>query len=259
MNLTLSSPKVNLLGINIDNISVENVLLHIQTTIDANKKSIISYVNIHALNLCCEIDWFYEFINSSQLVFCDGYGVHVGALLTGQKLDHRFTPPDWIDLLCQSAIQHDWGIFFLGAKLGVAEQAARQLKNKHTGLKINVHDGYFDHFGEENQQVLLQIQKSKAKIIVVGMGMPLQERWIKENFEELPDARIFLPVGAMFDYVASAIPRGPRWLTDNGFEWLARLFIEPKRLWRRYLVGNPVFFIRLIIYHLSHKDKLHKV
>ncbi|MCG2784726.1 MAG: WecB/TagA/CpsF family glycosyltransferase, partial [Anaerolineae bacterium] len=73
--------------------------------------------------------------------------------------------------------------------------------------------------------------------------------------DKLPNANVFLPVGALFDYVAKTIPRGPKFITDNGFEWLARLIVEPKRLWRRYLIGNPLFFLRLISYHYLHHNK----
>ncbi len=250
--------KVNLLGIEIDNENVNYVIDYIKKSIVTNNKSIISYANIHALNLCYEIEWFHSFINESQVIFCDGYGVHLGARLTGQKLDHRFTPPDWIDLVCKIAEKNNWTLFFLGAKPGVAKVAAEKLQSKYPKLKISEHNGYFDHFGTENERVLQLINESKAKIILVGMGMPLQERWIKENFKHLPTINIFLPVGALFDYLANTIPRGPRILTDNGFEWLARLIIEPKRLWKRYLIGIPLFFIRVVKYHKANTNNIKK-
>jgi N-acetylglucosaminyldiphosphoundecaprenol N-acetyl-beta-D-mannosaminyltransferase len=245
--------KVKLLGVNIDNVSVEDVLTLIEKTINSNDKARISYVNAHALNLCYEMPWFRDYMNASSLVFCDGYGVKWGALLTGQKIDHRFTPPDWIDLLCHQAVKQDWKLFFLGAKPGVAELAARKLQTSFPGLNIQTHHGYFDHFGPENEGVVLKINEYRPQIVIVGMGMPLQEKWIKENFEKLLFSNIFLPVGAMLDYLAGVTERGPGWLTDNGFEWLARLIIEPGRLGRRYLLGLPTFYIRLLLFKDSHK------
>jgi N-acetylglucosaminyldiphosphoundecaprenol N-acetyl-beta-D-mannosaminyltransferase len=136
-------------------------------------------------------------------------------------------------------------MFFLGAKPGISEIAAENLCKKYHTLKIFSHHGHFDHFGEKKIQVVEKIRESNAQLLLVGMGMPLQERWIKENFDALPNVNIFFPVGALFDYIAKTTPRGPHWLTDYGFEWLTRLIIEPKRLWRRYILGIPLFFIRI--------------
>ena len=246
--MNIADKQIIILNVKIDNVGVQEVIDHINQVIFEKKKSIISYANIHALNLCCESNRFREFINTSDLVFCDGYGVHLGARLLGKSIHHRLTPPDWIDLLCESAVQNNWNLFFLGARPGVAELAASKLMGKHPGLKISVQDGYFEHFGAGNQEVLRKIQKSNAQVVLVGMGMPLQEFWIQENYQKIPNAAVFLPVGAMFDYVANTIPRGPRVLTDHGMEWLARLLIEPGRLWHRYVIGIPLFFLRILVY-----------
>lgn len=247
-NMNLTNEKINILNVKIDDIGVQEVIDFINQVIAKKKKAIISYANIHALNLCYESNRFREFINTSDLVFCDGFGIHLGARLLGKSIHHRLTPPDWIDLLCESAMKNNWSLFFLGARPGVAQLAATKLMDRHQGLKISVQDGYFEHFGEGNQEVLRKIQESNAKVILVGMGMPLQEFWIEENYQKIPNAAVFIPVGAMFDYVANTIPRGPRILTDHGLEWLARLFIEPGRLWCRYVIGIPLFFFRILFY-----------
>ncbi len=82
--------------------------------------------------------------------------------------------------------------------------------------------------------------------------MPLQEQWILENFNDL-QVNIIMPVGAMFDYVAGDVVRAPQWMTDHGFEWLGRLIIEPRRLWKRYIVGNPLFLWRIFIHEILGK------
>lgn len=83
--------------------------------------------------------------------------------------------------------------------------------------------------------------------------MPLQEWWLKENWDRV-NADVAITLGAIFDYVSGELRRGPRFLTDNGFEWLARLFIEPRRLWRRYVVGNPVFLMRVLVQRLTEES-----
>lgn len=246
-----SVQEVNLLGVRIDNISVENVIGVIENSINICSKIIVSNVNVHALNLAYEIPWFRNFLNKSHLVFCDGFGVHLGAKISGQKLNYRFTPPDWIDSLCEVAVQKHFSMYFLGSRPGIAELAAENLMDRHPGLVIYSQHGFFDKTGNENEEVIVKVNDSKAKIVFVGMGMPLQEKWINENFKRLSDVSVCLPVGAMFDYVANVIPRGPKWMTDHGLEWLARMLIEPKRLWKRYIIGNPKFIYRVLLQRLG--------
>ncbi|MDP3443167.1 MAG: WecB/TagA/CpsF family glycosyltransferase, partial [Ignavibacteria bacterium] len=195
--------------------------------------------------------WFRNFLNLSQIVYCDGYGVQVGAFLTSQRVNFRFTLPDWINSLCQIAIENNWSIFFLGAKPGISELAAKNLQKTFPDLTIENFHGYFNKEGEENQQVLNLINKSSAQILLVGMGMPLQEKWICDNFQNLSNVKVILPVGALFDYVAEVTPRGPEFLTNHGFEWLTRLIIEPKRLWHRYVIGIPLAFFRILRYYFK--------
>jgi N-acetylglucosaminyldiphosphoundecaprenol N-acetyl-beta-D-mannosaminyltransferase len=93
--------------------------------------------------------------------------------------------------------------------------------------------------------VLQEIQAARPDILLLGLGMPLQETWLMENRHRI-DAGVALTGGAVFDYVSGGLRRGPRLLTDNGLEWLARLHLEPRRLWRRYLLGNPIFLLRVL-------------
>lgn len=253
MNATHIDPdwgKVRLLGVKIDALSLEQLLSEIQRCMQYEKPMIISYVNLHALNIAYSMPWFREFINQSDLTFCDGVGIKLAAQITGQRLCHRFTPPDFMDQICALAARSGLKIFFLGAKPGVAQRAADKLIERFPGLQIMTHHGYFDKItdSQENKLVIEQINQFHPQIVVLGFGMPLQEKWIMENIDSL-DIKVAFPAGALFDYLSSAVPRAPRWMTDNGFEWLGRLLIEPRRLWKRYLLGNPLFFWRLFLHH----------
>jgi N-acetylglucosaminyldiphosphoundecaprenol N-acetyl-beta-D-mannosaminyltransferase len=107
-------------------------------------------------------------------------------------------------------------------------------------LKIaGVHHGHFDHAAgsPENESVIEEINAAKPQILVVGFGMPRQERWLMENWDRV-NANVALAGGAVFDYVSGRLRREPRLLIDNGFEWLARLLVQPARLWRRYLLAT---------------------
>ena len=84
-----------------------------------------------------------------------------------------------------------------------------------------------------------------SPILLVGLGTPLQEKWIARNFDEL-DVPVVWAVGALMDYVAGKMPRAPRWMLDHGLEWLFRFLVEPRRMFRRYIIGNPVFILRVL-------------
>jgi N-acetylglucosaminyldiphosphoundecaprenol N-acetyl-beta-D-mannosaminyltransferase len=193
-----------------------------------------------------EDSWFRSFINQSDIVFCDGMGVKLAAGILGMPKPYRYTPPDWFSLLCDVSSKNGRSIFLLGGKPGVTEIVREKIScTTQVTVAGNFH-GYFDreHSSLENQAVLKMINQAGPDILVVGFGMPRQERWISENFDDLP-VNVIISVGAMFDYVAGSVARAPRWMTDNGLEWLARLVIEPRRLWKRYLIGNPQFAWRI--------------
>jgi N-acetylglucosaminyldiphosphoundecaprenol N-acetyl-beta-D-mannosaminyltransferase len=249
-----TSHSVNLLGIHIDDLPVETLVKQITEYAYQRQKVIVANVNIHAMNLAYEQSDFHDFLNGCELVFCDGVGVKLGARLLGQNIQYRYTPPDWVPLLCQACVRKNLSMYFLGAKAGIAQQAADKLQALIPGLKIvGTSHGHFDKTPSsiENQAVLDEINGKNPDILLVGFGMPLQEFWLRDNWANL-NTYVALPVGAFFDYTAEAIRRAPAWVTDHGFEWLGRLLIEPGRLWERYIIGNPRFFWRILKYSLDH-------
>lgn len=242
--------KALLLGVRVDALSLDQLLAFLHSCAFQEGREIISYANIHALNIAYRTRWFRDFLLQSRLTFCDGVGLQLAAALTGQRLEHRFTPPDFLDRICETAAQHGWRLYFLGARPGIAGRAASVMRSKYPGLQIESHHGYFDMTtgGAENSAVVKSINEFHPEILVVGFGMPLQEKWILENCDSL-NVKILFPAGALFDYLSGALPRAPRWMTDRGLEWLGRLAVEPRRLWKRYLIGNPLFFMRLAAHH----------
>lgn len=241
-------PRVTLLGVTIDPLSLDALLNCMEQALCANRRLLVANVNAHALNLAAEQPNFRAALNRADIVFCDGVGVRLGAWLTGQRLPHRFTPPDWIDELCRRCRDGGHSLFLLGAKPGVAEKAAQILADRWPGLTIaGTHHGYFDKTpgSAENEAVVAQLRAVRPNVLLVGFGMPAQEAWLDANWPHLA-VNVALTVGALFDYVAGEVPRAPRWATDNGLEWLGRLLIEPRRLGRRYVVGNPLFVWRVL-------------
>lgn len=253
-----SAASLELLGVQIDAVPVEAVHALIADTIQRDEKAIVSNVNAHGLNLAYRSSELRDFLNAAELNFIDGFGVIFAARLLGHRdLPPRITYADWIWQLGEFAEQNGFSFYFLGAYPGIAQAAADALAARFPALEIvGVHHGFFDKTtgSTENEAIVRQINEAQPDILVVGFGMPVQEQWLAENWPRLK-AHIALTGGAVFDYASGNVKRAPAWLTDNGFEWLGRLLIEPGRLWRRYVVGNPLFLWRVLKDHILHPSR----
>jgi len=182
--------------------------------------------------------------------------ITVGARILGHHIPERITYADWMWQLAEFSANQGFSLFLLGAEPGVAELAAARLLERYPNLAIaGVHHGYFEKepCSAETQAVIETINAAKPNILLLGFGMPLQEKWLMENWEAI-DTNIALTGGAVFDYISGELKRAPEWLTASGFEWLGRLIIEPRRLWRRYLVGNPIFMWRIVKQRLARSE-----
>jgi len=239
--------RVNILGVWVDALTVAGLHAKILGIVRERGHALVLHANVHGLNLCCRDPELRAFFNSAPVVFCDGVGVVLGARILGGRLPGRITYADWAWRLAAFAEAERFSVYLLGARPGVAEEAARQLEARYPGLQIvGVRHGFFDHAAgsPESEAVVREINGARPDILLVGLGMPLQEYWLMKNRLRL-QAGVALTGGAVFDYVSGGLRRGPRALTDTGFEWLARLLVEPRRLWRRYLIGNPLFLLRV--------------
>ena len=138
-------------------------------------------------------------------------------------------------------------MYVLGGSPGVAEQAIAIMQARHPRLSVvGFHHGYFEKTGAESEAVVSQIRNAQPDILVVGFGMPTQEHWIARTHPAL-SVPVILPCGSMIDYVAGRKTLAPGWMSNHGMEWLFRLFQEPGRLWKRYLIGNPLFMFRILM------------
>jgi len=240
--------KIRLLGVDVHSLRVEELHLRLARLIRSGSHALVLHVNVHGLNLAFRTRWLREFLNSAEIVFCDGAGVMLGARILGHRIPERITYADWMWQLARFAESEGFTFYFLGAAPGVAEAAAIHLVEQFPHIKIvGVHHGHFDHTHDSaaNRAIIQGINQCQPNILVLGMGMPLQERWLHENWDQL-QVNVALTGGAVFDYVSGNLHRAPRWMTDHGLEWLGRLIIEPRRLWKRYIVGNPLFLYRVL-------------
>jgi len=243
---TIGVSPVRVGALSVHPVTLDQTLRFFQRMVDADSKATVLYANAHAVNLASQNPLFADCFDQANLVFCDGKAVQWASRLLGTPLPERFTPPDWIDQLCDLCASRSWRLFFLGGSPGVAESAAQVMRDRHEELSVRARHGYFQKTGRESQEIVSEINDFGPHVLLVGFGMPLQEFWLVENVPNLT-ANIAMSVGAMFDFVAGHKSRGPAWLTESGFEWLTRLATEPGRLGRRYLIGNPRFMWSVLV------------
>lgn len=249
-------PPINILGVQVHPLTVDQLHEELAQLIETDSHAEVLHVNVHGMNLSADNPWLRDYLNQAEIVFCDGAGIILGARILGQHIPERITYADWMWQLAEFAAARGYSFYFLGAKPGIAQTAADRMIAHFPELKIaGVRDGYFnkDNGHPDNEAVLADINAARPNILVVGMGMPMQERWLLDNWNRI-DANIALTGGAVFDYISGDLKRAPTWMTDNGLEWLGRLLIEPRRLWQRYIVGNPVFLARVIRERLHHRQ-----
>lgn len=204
----------------------------------------VFYVNAHCINHAQDDPVYRDILACADLVYADGVSiVWAGRMLGGCRLV-KMTGAAWIDGYCSLAEQSALRTFILAGEPGVAQTAAARLIERYPGMQIvGVADGFIQE--RDENQVLSEVNSSGAEVLMVGMGVPRQELWIARHRERI-HARVCWGVGALFDYVAGVERRAPGWMDSAGLEWLWRLMVDPAKKWKRYLLGNPKFALRVL-------------
>lgn len=239
----MNLPSVVVLGVRVHVLNVEELLSIACDWGNASTRKTILYVNAHCLNLAYNDPAYQETLNAADLVYPDGIGVvWGGSWLAGAKMQ-KITGADWIEDFCCMARDHSRKIYILAGWPGIARSAAENLMRLYPGLSIvGTADGYF--LEKKESEVLEEIQRCAPHFLLAGMGSPRQELWLAEHRAELP-VQVCWAVGALFDFVAGVEPRAPRWMKHLPLEWLWRFWMDPRGKWKRYLIGNPLFLLRL--------------
>jgi exopolysaccharide biosynthesis WecB/TagA/CpsF family protein len=178
-----------------------------------------------------------------ERVYPDGIGVRLAAQMFGDGVEENINGTDLFPLLCQRLAGTSHGIFLLGAREGLAEKVAENMTERYPGITFaGCQHGYFT--AENEDEVINKINASGASVLLVALGAPQQELWLARNRDRL-NVRILMGVGGLFDYYSGRIERAPVWIREIGLEWVWRLLQEPGRMWRRYVIGNPLFLYRV--------------
>ncbi|RWM26149.1 WecB/TagA/CpsF family glycosyltransferase [Mesorhizobium sp.] len=241
-----------ILGISVLAIRWDEAIALLSRLIAERRFTKVSFLNAHNANLAYSDPVFAEALGDF-LVLPDGVGVDIAAkLLYGAPFPDNLNGTDFIPAFLQASTR-PLTVALLGATRVNAEAASVKLSALAVQHKfVVVHDGYFSP--AEEPAIVERIARLRPDVLLVAMGVPRQELWIARHI----DARhctLPIAVGALLDFLSGTVPRAPLWMRRLRLEWLFRLWIEPGRLWRRYVVGNPLFLWRVLKQKLAHEPR----
>jgi N-acetylglucosaminyldiphosphoundecaprenol N-acetyl-beta-D-mannosaminyltransferase len=240
-------PRIHLAGVEFDPITRAGLLARIETAIETRTRTLIANHNLHSAYLAQSAKEIGALSKRADIVYIDGMPLVLMARARGFAVDssHRVTFLDYADELLARAAARGWRLFLLGGRPGVGERARAKIVAREPRVQMGVHHGYFEKSASGDAKVIAAINAFRPDLLFLGLGMPLQERWLLAHHLEL-EATVTMTVGAAFDYLAGEIASPPRWAGRTGLEWAFRLAHEPRRLGFRYLV-EPWFVARAFL------------
>jgi N-acetylglucosaminyldiphosphoundecaprenol N-acetyl-beta-D-mannosaminyltransferase len=236
--------EIRLLGLHINNLTMAEASEYIGELAASGNFHHACFVNADCVNVAFRDAEYKDILRESPLVLADGIGVRLAGKLLNQNIRENVNGTDMLPYLCAELEKRQTGLYLLGGRPGVPEAAAEWIMARYPALRLcGLRDGYF--LETEREAVIGEIRASGAKVLLVAMGVPRQEKWIREA-APLLGPMTCIGVGGLFDFYSGRIPRAPIWMRELGFEWLYRFSKEPRRMWRRYFVGNAVFLYRVL-------------
>jgi N-acetylglucosaminyldiphosphoundecaprenol N-acetyl-beta-D-mannosaminyltransferase len=242
--------RINILNTNIDNVSMTETLLEIENAITSKKELHHVVVNAGKMVSMQTDMQLKKSVNTADLINADGMAVVWAANFLGKPLKERVSGIDIMESLVALADEKGFKIFFFGAKEEVVKKVVDQYSRVYSERIIaGYRNGYFSK--EEEPKIAKQIGDSGADILFVAISSPTKENFLYENREVLKSVSFTMGVGGSFDVVSGLVKRAPVWMQNSGLEWFYRFLQEPKRMWKRYLVGNSKFVYYVLLEKLG--------
>lgn len=249
MTILVESPRVNILGVSIHNLTRVEALAYIKSMIATRSPHLVSTPNVDYIVQSQQDSLLRQILNTSDLTVADGMGVVYASRLLGTPLKTNVGGRLLVPEMCFLAAQCNYRVYLLGARPGIALSAADRLRQCFPELQISgVQHGYFSP--EEERNIIASVRKTHSDMLILAMGTPKQEKWMYKykNALEVP---VTIGVGSTLDRVSGHVAIPPQWMTGVGLEWFYRLLQEPNRLGRRYLINDPVFFWQVLQQRLN--------
>jgi len=231
---------LELFGIKFSKVSYEEILDVIESTILNKKQTTICYANVNSINLSINDETIIQLLSKFDIVHPDGFGVFLGSkVLFGKEgFSLRQSGSDLYERIIEKSIPNNWKLFIFGD----TDETLGRIKYQYPLLSIV---GKQNGYNFENERLISEINNSKPDILIVGLGTPKQEDWIIKNKSDLM-VNVIIAVGDGIKVFAGTKKRGPKFIQMIGLEWFVRFLYEPKRLWKRYFIGLPLFIFRII-------------
>ncbi len=240
--MTVNPQRVNVLGVGFDPLTLEQATARIVAFIEAGRPRFVVTPNPEIVYAAQSDPELMSLLRQADLVAADGTGIVWASGQVGQPVPERVTGVELAESVMAEAAARKYRLFFLGAKPGVAAEAAARLMGARPGLNVvGVQDGYFT--AAEEPAVLAAIRAASPHLLFVGLGSPRQEKWIKAHQGEL-DVPVAIGLGGCFDVWAGHVPRAPGVFRRLHLEWLYRLGREPRRFWRMLALPKFVLAVR---------------
>lgn len=227
---------IDFCGIKIVNASRDDFTKCITTSlINGERRKVCFSLNGQSLSDYHSSKFFSELLSKGDIIHADGMSiVKASKYVSKQPLIERIATTDWFHDVARSTENTPISHYFLGAKQEVLEQVIANVKSLYPGLKIaGYHHGYF----KEDNEIIALLNSSNPDILWVGMGRPKQEKYAL-LFKDKTNVGLIKTCGGLFDFLSGKNKRAPLWMHNLGLEWLYRLYLEPKRLFKRYLKTN---------------------
>ncbi len=223
--------RLNICDLNFCNVTMAEALDFLAVASKSDSQTTVVTPNAEITDRAMTDENYRSILNSAELMIPDGIGVINASKILKNPLKEKVAGVELGENLLRFAAANGIGVFFLGGKPGVAEKAAARMSEKYPELIISgTHNGYFSREGNENLTVIAEINKSRAGILFVCMGQYVQEKWIYDNREKMPNVKIFLGLGGSLDVYAGNTKRAPKLFIRLGLEWLWRVLREPSRI-----------------------------
>ena len=248
----INQGKYSILGINVNAVDYEFAVDKITQAAKYKEACAVSALAVHGVMTGFLDRVHARRLNGLDLVVPDGQPVRWAlSWLYGKKLSDRVYGPNLTLKVAESLTKEGLSIYLYGSKKETLEKFAENLGQKYPGLKIaGMEASKFRRLSKtERLELVRRIKDSGANAVFLGLGCPRQETWAYE-YRDLLNIPI-LAVGAAFDFHAGTLPQAPKWMQDTGLEWFFRLIQEPKRLWQRYAILNPLYLWHIFQQYLG--------
>ena len=230
------TPSHNILNCRFDAVNEAGAAQWARETLRSGKRGHISTVNVAILMMMRSDPRLKQYIDDSGLIVADGQPLIWLSKLLRKPLPERVAGVELVHELVNVASQENAGIYLMGATQDIVEDVAKKLSEQTSNAQfVGVQDGYFSH--EESKARAQAIRESGAKLLIVAMGVPRQEQFLQDHWEEL-NVQLAIGVGGSFDVIAGRTKRAPQWMQTVGLEWFFRMSQEPRRLAKRYFITN---------------------